>query len=191
MGVRAPAPFRGFERGFTLVELLIVVIILAIIAAIVIPQLSATTSDARESALDTNLARLRSSIDLYWHQHGHYPGSVAAAGATCPAGGTAGTGTIASAAQRAQSLAEQLTMYTNSAGQACSTTNATFRYGPYVKSAELGLPGIPDNPITATNAVDVITAGDLSMSSTITTGGWKYDATIGKIIADHSAYDDR
>ena len=54
-----------------------------------------------------------------------------------------------------------------------------------------GAAGIPDNPITGTNAIDVITAGDLAMGSAITTGGWKYDATIGKLIADHSAYDDR
>ena len=58
------------QGGFTLVELLIVVIILTIIAAIVIPQLSASTDDAKVAALDSNLARIRSAIDLYYQHTG-------------------------------------------------------------------------------------------------------------------------
>ena len=177
------------ESGFTLVELLVVVVILAIIAAIVVPQFSSATDDAKESVVASNLARMRSAIDLYKEQHGHYPGDVVSNGATCPGGGTAGTGTIASAAQRATSFGDQLTMYTNAAGQACSTTDATFKFGPYLKTAVLGAAGLPDNAVTVTNAVDVVTAGDLSLASTVTTGGWKYDATIGKLIADHSDFD--
>ena len=179
------------SRGFTLVELLIVVIILAIIAAIVIPQLSATTTDAKESALDTNLARMRTAIDLYYQQHGDYPGNKTAEGASCPASGTPGIGDAGSAEKKAQAFASQLTMYTNAAGQACSTTDATFKFGPYLKAAELGEAGIPNNPITATNAVLVVSAGNLIMTSAVTTGGWKYDDVVGKLIVDHSAYDDR
>ena len=190
-------PIHAFRRagraaGFTLVELLIVVIILAIIAAIVIPQLSATTTDAKESALDTNLARMRTSIDLYYQQHSQdYPGTNDATGATCPGGGTAGAGSAATAPEKAKAFGSQLTMYTNAAGQACSTTDATFKFGPYLNTAELGEAGIPNNPITATNAVLVVSDGNLSMTSAVTTGGWKYDNVAGKLIADHSAYDDR
>ena len=71
---------RDTQHGFTLVELLIVVIILAILAAIVVPQFSAATDDAKLSALDTNLANMRSSIDLYYQQHGKYPGDVTSIG---------------------------------------------------------------------------------------------------------------
>ena len=179
------------SKGFTLVELLIVVIILAIIAAIVVPQLSASTTDAKESALDTNLARMRSAIDLYYQQHADYPGNKTAAGATCPARGDAGTGTAATAAEKAKAFGSQLTMYTNAAGQACSTTDAVFKFGPYVKSAVLGEAGLPNNPITAVNAVLVVSGGNLTMTSAVTTGGWKYDDVVGKFIADHSGYDDR
>ena len=51
-------------RGFTLIELLIVVIIIAILAAIAIPQFSNSSGDAQESALDANLATMRSAIEL-------------------------------------------------------------------------------------------------------------------------------
>ena len=182
---------RHPQQGFTLVELLIVVIILTIIAAIVIPQLSATTDDAKVAALDSNLARIRSSIDLYYQQHGHYPGNAAASGATCPASGTPGTGTIATAALRATSAAEQLTMFSNAAGQTCSTTDATFKYGPYLKTASFGEVAIPKNPITDSRVISVVTTGNLSLVSASTTGGWLYDAVAGKFLADHSAYDDR
>ena len=180
---------QSASGGFTLVELLIVVVILAVIAAIVVPQLSATTTDAKESALQSNLANLRSAVAVYRQQHGHYPGDAAASGASCPSSGTAGTGTIVNFTQRAQSFAEQMTMYSNAAGQACSTTDSTFKYGPYLKSAELGNAGIPKNSITDSKTVSVITAGDLSMSSSSTTGGWKYDTTVGKLIVDHQDYD--
>ena len=185
---RAP---RTRQLGFTLVELLVVVVILAIIAAIVVPQFSTATDEAKESVLDSNLARMRSAVELYKAQHGHFPGDADADGATCPGTGTAGTGDTASLANRAIAFADQLTMYTNAAGQACSTTDATFKFGPYLKSAALGPAGVPDNPITLSNGVDVVITGDLTMSSASTTGGWKYDAKIGKLIVDHSAYDDR
>lgn len=175
--------------GFTLVELLIVAIILAVLMAIVVPQFGSLTSDAQESALRSNLSGIRSAIDLYFQQHGHYPGSVAANGASCPAGGTAGNGNANNAIQRAQAFASQLTMYTNSAGEACSTTDATFRFGPYLSVAQMGESGIPMNPLTADNPVEVIVTGDLLINSTVTTGGWKYDAVTGKFIADHSDFD--
>src|SRR5215218_1966694 len=90
--MRAPISQQR-ESGFTLVELLIVVIILAILAAIVIPQFSSASTDAQESALDSNLAAMRSAVELYKVQHGAaYPGSVATTGGTCTA--TKGTGAV-------------------------------------------------------------------------------------------------
>lgn len=62
------------NRGFTLVELMIVVSLLGILAALVVPQFSSNASEARESALGTNLAAVRKQIELYrYHHQGQLP----------------------------------------------------------------------------------------------------------------------
>lgn len=175
----------SIQKGFTLVELLIVVIIIAILASILVPQFSSSTDDAKLAALDSTLANMRSAVDLYYQQHGHYPSKNAATGATCPGGGSAGTG----AADSDLAFVSQMTMFTNSAGQACSTTDATFKYGPYLKKDVL-----PNNPFTEANALDIKVAGDLNMAGTAapaTGKGWQFDNKVGRFIADHDGYDDR
>ncbi len=164
--------------GFTLVELLIVVIILAILAAIVVPQFASSTDDAKLSALDTTLANMRAAIDLYYQQHGKYPGAVVSTGATCDSGAADTTG---STANTKEAFIAQLTRYTNAAGQACTGSGANFKYGPYLKKDVL-----PDNPITTKNALAISTAGTLGMVSTLTdgSGGWKFDTKTGQFIAD-------
>ncbi|MCP5178836.1 MAG: prepilin-type N-terminal cleavage/methylation domain-containing protein [Pseudomonadales bacterium] len=168
-------------QGFTLVELLVVAVVLAIFAAIVVPQFASTTDEAKVSALRSDLSGIRSAIDLYRQQHGHWPGSKLSSGATCPSSGTAGTGAV----NTQQALDDQLTMFTNAAGQACSTTDANFRYGPYVRADAL-----PANAVTGSSTVSMVSTGNLALSSTSTTGGWRYDYVIGKFIADHQDYDD-
>jgi general secretion pathway protein G len=165
---------RTAQRGFTLVELLIVVIILAILAAIIIPQFTAATDDAAQSAYDTNIANIRAAIDLYRQQHGDYPGAVTSSGGTCPTGSTAVAGAVGEPAFLAQ-----LRNYTNAAGQACTGTDAEFRYGPYLKD------DLPDNPLATTpsNAVTVVTTGVLGLTSG-GTGGWRFDSVTGEFIGD-------
>ena len=163
------------QRGFTLVELLIVVIILAILAAIIVPQFTAATDDATQSAYDTNIANIRSAIDLYRQQHNAYPGAVTSSGGTCPAGSTAVTGAVGEPA-----FIAQLRNYTNAAGQACTGTNAEFRYGPYLKDA------LPVNPLGDTNpnnTVTVVTTGVLGLT-TGDTDGWRFDSVTGEFIGD-------
>ena len=169
-------------KGFTLVELLIVVIILAILAAIVVPQFASTTEDAKESALDTNLSNIRAAIDLYYQQHGEYPG-INTAVSTCSA--TKGTGTGVTGAQAVQAFLDQLSMYTNGDGKACSVSDTTYKFGPYLKKNTL-----PDNPITSVSTLVIETSGDLNMTGDVTAAGWKYDVKTGKFIANDTAYDD-
>ena len=96
------------------------VIILAILAAIVIPQFTSATTDAQESSLDSNLAALRSAIELFKVQHGNYhPGSVATTGGTCAA--TKGTGS----ANSAQAFMDHMLMASDAAGNTCSLGDTT------------------------------------------------------------------
>ena len=169
---------RTAAAGFTLIELLIVVIILAIISAIAIPQFSAATSDAQESALDANLATMRNSLEQYRAQHtgNVYPGANASSGATCPAGAAPGTG----AAGTLQAMQDQLMFASNAAGQTCSIAGGAFRFGPYVRQ------GLPTEPITSSDAVVVTTTG-APIVATAATGGWAYDTSSGQFVMNSNA----
>lgn len=161
------------QHGFTLVELLIVVIILAILAGIVVPQFSASTSDANQAAYDTNVANLRAVIELYRQQHGEYPGAAAAASATCVNGANQASGSDA------QAFEYQLTLYTDTTGSACTGFDASqFRFGPYLRN------GLPVNPLGTSNAITVVNTGVLGLSSG-GTGGWRFDTVTGELIGDH------
>ncbi|MDJ0807906.1 MAG: type II secretion system protein [Gammaproteobacteria bacterium] len=186
--------FQFVQRGFTLVELLIVVIILALLAAIVVPQFAASTDDAKEAALDTTLSNVRSAIDLYYQQHGHYPSAVTSGDGTQACDGTAAS----NAADGEAAFLDQMAFYTNAAGEACSTKSGggdadAYPYGPYLKKRELG-----PNPITNVSTLLIATAGDLNLDGTAVDLGWRFDNLSGKFIANDTSndpsgnpYDDR
>ena len=160
------------QSGFTLVELLIVVIILAILAAIIVPQFTAATDDATQSAYDTNISNIRSAIDLYRQQHQEYPGAVISGGGTC-INGSAVVGAVGSAA-----FIAQLRNYTNTAGEACTGTDPNeFVYGPYLKD------DLPVNPLGTNNTLTVVSTGILGLTSG-GTGGWRFDTITGEFIGD-------
>lgn len=174
---------KTLQKGFTLVELLIVVIILAILAAILVPQFASSTDDAKSSAADSTLANLRASLDLYYQQHGKYPGAVTAVPSACA--GTAGDGvaTGGAGATAADAFLEQLSLYTDAAGGACSQSSATLKFGPYLKKATL-----PPDPFKGVSTIEVVNTGDLvGLTATgadfaASPGGYKYDSSTGKII---------
>ena len=172
------------QAGFTLVELLIVAIILAILAAIVVPQFASTTTDAQEAALRANLSAIRGAISLYRQQHGEYPALSQSSGGACT--GTAGGGL----AETRGALVDQLTRYSNAAGETCSRPDGgAYPFGPYLDEND-----IPANPITGDNAVLVVlstdaAAGDLAMAGTAAGLGWRYDVTSGKFIANDTNTD--
>jgi hypothetical protein len=62
---------------------------------------------------------------------------------------------------------------------ACTGTDATFKYGPYIKD------DLPVNPLAATpiNTVNVISNGILGITSD-GSGGWKFDSVTGEFIGD-------
>ncbi len=168
------------QQGFTLVELLIVAIILAILAAIVVPQFASTTTDAQESALRANLSGIRGAVSLYRQQHGEYP-AVSTAVPTGACSGTAGTG----AASSREAFVSQLTLYTNAAGEACSTPEAgAYPFGPYLDGDDL-----PDNPVTLDGTLLFNATGDLAMGGTAVDLGWRFDTVSGKFIANDTSND--
>jgi general secretion pathway protein G len=130
------------KSGFTLVEILIVVVILGILAAIVIPQFTNASTEAKESALASDLQSVRSQVELYKIQHNdNLPGV---------ANGThiAGSG-----------FASAMTTATDQDGAAGG------RFGPYMQK-------IPANPFNDLSTVEVDgTAGNNDYGWNFVTSG--------------------
>jgi len=123
------------KSGFTLVEILIVVVILGILAAIVIPQFTGASTEAKESALVSDLQSIRSQIELFKIQHNDIlPGEILL---------TDGTITAATAVTCVNALTSKTDQY----GNVGTTPATTYRFGPYMQK-------LPDNPFsTATGTV--------------------------------------
>jgi len=173
------------QRGFTLVELLVVVIILAILAAIVVPQLKSSSQDAKASALDTDLSAMRSSIELFYHQHNSvYPGVKK-------------NHEGSSHADNYDAFVKQLIFCSDINGNTDTTCDTTFKYGPYVKK------GVPKNPLpnaaTTTDAqastvtIDAVTAtlGNEGKANDGTAAGWYFVSATGEFFANNTIYDDK
>lgn len=98
---------RRISRGFTLVEILIVVVVLGILAAVVIPQFTNAATDAKLSALQANLATVRTQLTLYKLQHND----------TWPLLAT---------------FSNQMTLSSKADGTTAAVGTSGYPYGPYV-----------------------------------------------------------
>jgi general secretion pathway protein G len=133
------------KSGFTLVEILIVVVILGILAAIVIPQFTSASTEAKESALVSDLQSVRSQIELYKiHHNDNLPGQDS-------------SGDFVTA----------MTSLTNQDGvvDTSSGTDPTFRFGPYMRE-------IPENPFNDLKTVSESGTAISGAGSDLT--GWHF-----------------
>ena len=64
---------KGNQKGFTLIELLIVVAIIGILAAIAIPQFASYRVKAFDSAAQSDLRSVKTSLEGYYTDHYYYP----------------------------------------------------------------------------------------------------------------------
>jgi len=147
---------RSAKKGFTLVEILIVVIILGILAAIVIPQFTQASTEARISNLRTNLQTIRSQLLLYKTQHNeNYPGD---------------------------DFVDQMTTYSNAAGETSDAPDADFPFGRYLQA-------VPINPMSGDSTVRVV-SGAATAFSADADAGWWFNSTTGEFRADLTTSDE-
>ena len=129
-------------QGFSIIELLIVVTIIGVLASIAVPRMVNASAGADEAALQATLANVRKTIDIYFAEHGKYPGY------------TPGTNTTDNA-----KFVEQLLMYSDEQGNTNGTSAGGHKYGPYLRAP------FPTNPINKLKNVFVkATPGDADPS---------------------------
>ena len=157
-------------RAFSLVEMIVVIMIIGIITAIALPRFSRGVGSSGAAALHQDLAVLRGAIGFYSAEHR----------GVFPAAESDGVNSAHSEA----SFVQQMTQFTDSNGQAQDTSDATYRYGPYLRK---GMPALPVGPYAGATGVEVVTGATVPAFVADNTVGWVYNDITGNIIPNLSA----
>ena len=162
------------KRALSLVELVVVIAILGIVAALIIPRMTRADVDSAGPVLRERLSVLRTAIELYYHDHGAYPGQRA-------------DGTSAGVAGAQAAFIAQLTRYTNADGRVSDKSGPTFCFGPYLQN------GIPPCPLGAQAGLSgVYMVGDRfvpAFTADATDAGWIYNFQTGYIAVNADEVD--
>lgn len=137
-------------RAFSLTELVIVIVILGSVGAIAVPRITSAASGAGDSSLRAELTILRTAIEFYRTEHAGSPPT------------------------KASKFADQLTMYTDEAGNTSATRTGVYRFGPYLRA----IPALPVGSHKGSAAV--CDTGSVGAGGQ----GWHYDKTTGQICAN-------
>ena len=129
---RLPAPQRRRRRAFSLVELVIVVVIIGIIAAIAVPRISQGSRSAQANSIRATLTNVRAAIDHYYAEHSRYPGY-----------------NPSNSAPNGTWFVNQLTKYSDEAGEVSDTPTSDYLFGPYLQRP------FPTNPLNGLDTVAV------------------------------------
>jgi general secretion pathway protein G len=80
---------RGFEQGFTLIEIMVVILILGLLATIVVQSLRGATDKAKRTKAQADISEIKTALDRYYLDNGYYPTSDQGLTAlvTAPTGG--------------------------------------------------------------------------------------------------------
>lgn len=155
---------RSPGNGFTLIELLIVVAILSTLAAIIIPSFSSSINSANAATHRTIVKNMQNALDRYKLDHGEYPSQVKLDDVPLCTGGTQ---RVTDINNKAETLTNQLMMYSNRSGEVCDERqNGDYPYGPYLRS-------LPSN-LDCNNAKIGVIYGEVEKLYDRPNHGWGY-----------------
>jgi len=140
---------------------MIVVILLAILAAVAQSTFRNTAQSIKSTALRGTIHTLRTSIALYFTQHGAtWPGSDG----------------------NPDTLYDQLTLKTDPSGNT-GTTPGVHIYGPYMPRREPELPAGPNAGATGT-IMTTLSPPALAIDESQSDKGWVYNYQTGRVAAN-------
>jgi prepilin-type N-terminal cleavage/methylation domain-containing protein len=163
----------GMRRALNLLELVIVVVIFGLLAAIAIPRLSSASPADAERSLRRDVSVLRSAIELYYRDHGAYPGQN-------------GAGVVNGGPGTEAAFTLQLTRFSDADGRVADKPDEIHCYGPYLRE---GIPACSVAPREGKQGLWLVSDETVpTFTPSATEAGWVYNCETGDIVANSDRY---